>query len=212
MVCQREVGRDTKSFPMALREVLRQDPDVILVGEMRDLETMALAVTAAETGHLVFATIHTKSAAKNVDRIIDVFPADKQQQMRVQVSQTLRAVISQTLIPTVRSAGRAPAVEILIVNSAIENLIREQKTFQIKSVIQTSAKSGMRTMDMAIGELVARGVITLEEALLRAENKDDLRDAVMRFKGGDLAQVSVMPQRDIIDKNATVGTILSRNQ
>ncbi len=207
MICQREVGRDTKSFPMALREVLRQDPDVILVGEMRDLETISLALTAAETGHLVIATLHTKSAAKNVDRIIDVFPADKQQQVRVQVSQTLRAVVSQTLIPTVRAAGRVPAVEIMIVNSAIENLIREAKTFQIKNVIQTNARAGMRTMDMALGELVAKGMVTMEEAIHRSDNIDDVRDAVSRFKSGDSVHDSKPPLRDSKDKDMIVTTI-----
>lgn len=185
MICQREVGRDTKAFPSALRETLRQDPDVILVGEMRDLETIALALTAAETGHLVFATLHTSSAAKNIDRIIDVFPPQQQQQIRLQMSQSLKAVLSQTLVPKANGRGRIPAVEIMLLNSAIQNLIREQKTFQIKSVIQTSLKQGMRTMDAALGELVAKNTISLDEASLRCENLEEVIEAISKFKRGE---------------------------
>ncbi|MEP0813593.1 MAG: type IV pilus twitching motility protein PilT [bacterium] len=188
MICQREVGKDTKQFSTALRETLRQDPDVILVGEMRDLETIALALTAAETGHLVFATLHTQSAAKNIDRIIDVFPPEQQQQIRLQVSQTLRAVFSQTLVPRSSGAGRVPAVEIMLVNHAIANLVREQKTFQIKTVIQTSTRQGMRTMDQALGELVARSEITLDEAGSRCENLEEVMEAIAKFKRGEMSQ------------------------
>jgi twitching motility protein PilT len=212
MICQREVGQDTKTFPNALKEVLRQDPDVILVGEMRDLDTIAMALTAAETGHLVFATLHTQSAAKNVDRIIDVFPPEKQQQIRLQVSQSLRAVLSQRLIPMVKGPGRVPAVEIMLVNSAIENLIREQKTYQIHSVIQTCARAGMRTMNMALGELVARNIVSMDEAAQRADSKDELKDAVMRFRGVDSSASSSVPIRDGRGSNATNSSNVRRRK
>lgn len=182
MIIQREVGRDTKQFSTALRETLRQDPDVILIGEMRDLETISLALTAAETGHLVFATLHTQNAAKNIDRIIDVFPPIQQQQIRVQVSQTLRAVISQALVPKIDGPGRVPAVEVLLVNSAVRNLIREQKTYQIRSVLQTNTRFGMQTLDYALGELVARGMIAIDEAFSRAESFEEVRESVSYFK------------------------------
>ncbi len=186
MICQREVGRDTKAFSTALRETLRQDPDVILVGEMRDLDTIALALTAAETGHLVFATLHTSSAAKNIERIIDVFPHLQQQQIRLQMSLSLRAVLSQTLIPKATGRGRVPAVEIMIVNNAIQNLIREQKTFQIKSVIQTNTRTGMRTMDYALGELVASGQVSLDEAAQRCDSFEEVMEAIAKYKRGEL--------------------------
>ena len=186
MICQREVGADTRAFPTALRETLRQDPDVILVGEMRDLETMALALTAAETGHLVLATLHTSSAAKNIDRIIDVYPPMQQQQIRLQVSQSLKAVLSQTLVPKANGRSRVPAVEIMLVNSAVQNLIREKKTYQVKSVIQTSTRQGMRTMDYALGELVAKNLISLDEAAIRCESFDEVMEAIAKYRRGEL--------------------------
>ena len=184
-IVQRERGRDTREVSSALRETLRQDPDVILVGEMRDLETISLALTAAETGHLVFATLHTQNAAKNIDRIIDVFQPAQQQQIRLQVSQTLRAVLSQTLVPRLDGSGRVPAVEIMVVNNAISNLIREQKVFQIKNVIQTSTKNGMRTLDQALGELVAKNFISLDEASTRCEVIEEVMEAISKIRRGE---------------------------
>ena len=160
MVNQREVGADTKSFNRALKSVLRQDPDVILVGEMRDTETMATALTAAETGHLVFATLHTQDAPQTIDRIIDVFPPHQQEQIRVQLSTTLMGVCTQQLLPTRDGRGRVVACELLIPTPAVRNLIREGKTHQIYSVMQTGTQYGMQTMDAALADLVRRGVIT----------------------------------------------------
>lgn len=168
IVNQREIGFDTKSFSNGLRAALRQDPDVVLVGEMRDLETIATAVTAAETGHLVLATLHTSSAAQTIDRIIDVFPPHQQQQIRIQLAGTLQGVISQQLIPKADEMGRVASIEIMVANSALRNLIREQKTHQIYSVMQTGSRVGMQTMDNSLRDLYSRGVITLEEAQKRA--------------------------------------------
>ena len=165
IVDQREVGGDTKSFANALKYVLRQDPDVILIGEMRDLETIRAALTAAETGHLVFATLHTNDAIQSVDRMIDVFPAAQQQQIRFQLSLTLLAIISQRLLPLKTAEGRILACEILRNNTAIANLIRENKTHQIYSVVETSGKSGMVTMDKSVKELYNKGLITYEDAI-----------------------------------------------
>ncbi|MGH9197090.1 MAG: type IV pilus twitching motility protein PilT [Acidimicrobiia bacterium] len=173
-VHQREVGADTKSFAQALKHVLRQDPDVILVGEMRDLETIQMALTAAETGHLVFATLHTNSAPSSVDRIIDVFPPHQQQQIRVQLAASLQGVVTQTLIPTVDGQGRAVATEILVVNPAVQNLIREGKTHQIFSMMQAGATLGMQTMDKALAELVRSGRIRREDAEEKAQDKANL--------------------------------------
>ena len=164
LVNQREVGEHTHSFKNALRSALREDPDVILVGEMRDLETISLALTAAETGHLVFATLHTNSAPKTIDRIVDVFPADQQAQTRTMLSETLYAVLSQTLLKRSDGPGRIPALEIMICTSAIKNLIRESKTAQIVSTLQTSQSYGMQTMEMAIKHLLERRLIRPEEA------------------------------------------------
>jgi len=164
LINQREVGEHTHSFKNALRSALREDPDVILVGEMRDLETISLALTAAETGHLVFATLHTNSAPKTIDRIVDVFPADQQAQTRTMLSETLYAVLSQTLLKRADSPGRIPAIEIMICTSAIKNLIRESKTAQIVSTLQTSQSYGMQTMEMAIKHLLERRLIRPEEA------------------------------------------------
>lgn len=172
LINQREVGRDTQSFSNALRSALREDPDIILVGEMRDLETIRLAMTAAETGHLVFGTLHTSSAAKTIDRIIDVFPADEKEMMRAMLSESLRAVISQTLCKTKDGAGRVAAHEIMIGTPAIRNLIREAKVAQMYSTIQTSQGVGMQTLDQNLMELVKRNVITNAEARTKAVSKE----------------------------------------
>jgi len=171
LISQREVHRDTKSFANALRSALREDPDIILVGEMRDLETIRLALTAAETGHLVFGTLHTSSAAKTVDRIIDVFPGDEKQLVRSMLSESLRAVIAQTLMKKI-GGGRTAAWEIMIGTSAIKNLIREDKVAQMYSVIQTSKSRGMQTLDQHLKELVQRGMVDYEQARQRAADKD----------------------------------------
>ena len=171
LVHQREVGRDTASFDAALRAALREDPDVILVGEMRDPETIALALTAAETGHLVFATLHAGSAAKSIDRIVDAFPAGEKAGVRTALSESLHAVISQTLVPRI-DGGRAAAREVLVATPAIRNLIREDKAAQIYSAIQTGAAEGMRTLDQSLLELVRAGVVTPEAARTGAKMPD----------------------------------------
>ncbi|MFO0774500.1 MAG: type IV pilus twitching motility protein PilT [Nitrospiraceae bacterium] len=169
LVNQRELGVQTKSFSNALRSALREDPDIILVGEMRDLETIQLALTAAETGHLVFGTLHTSSAPKTVDRIIDAFPPNQQAQVRTQLSEALEAIMTQTLVKK-KNGGRVAAVEILVATTAIRNLIREQKLHQIPGLMQASQKEGMQTMDMALLDLVTRGLITKGEAQSRSMN------------------------------------------
>jgi twitching motility protein PilT len=174
IVNQREVGEDTHSFAEALKHVLRQDPDVILVGEMRDLETISTAITAAETGHLVFATLHTQDAAQTIDRVIDVFPAHQQGQIRSQLATTLRGVVAQQLLPHASGTGRAVATEVLVVTPAIRNLIREGKTFQIPSALQSGARFGMQTMDQSLAQLVREGVITQEVAFERCHHQEDL--------------------------------------
>ena len=171
MVNQREIGIDSNNYASALRAALREDPDVILVGEMRDLETISTAITAAETGHLVLSTLHTIGAASTIDRIIDVFPPHQQQQIRVQLSMVLEAVVSQQLIPTVDRHRRVAAFEVMLMTTAIKNLIRENKTFQIDSMIQTSKKVGMITMDDAIMDLVIKGEISNEAALSFAQDR-----------------------------------------
>ena len=170
---QREVGPHTLSFANALRSALRQDPDVILVGEMRDLETIRLAMTAAETGHLVFGTLHTSSAAKTIDRIIDVFPAEEKEMIRAMLSESLRAVISQTLLKTKDGNSRVAAHEIMVGTPAIRNLIREGKVAQMYSAIQTGAQLGMQTLDQNLQDLVKRNVVSKEEARNKASNKDN---------------------------------------
>ncbi len=169
LVNQRELGPHTQSFSNALRSALREDPDIILVGEMRDLETIQLALTAAETGHIVFGTLHTSSAPKTVDRIIDVFPPAQQAQIRAQFAESVEAVITQTLLKK-KSGGRVPALEIMIGTTAVRNLIREGKIHQIPGTMQVSQKDGMQTMDMALINLVSRGIVTKEEALSRSMN------------------------------------------
>jgi twitching motility protein PilT len=173
LINQREVHRDTLSFNNALRSALREDPDVILVGEMRDLETIRLALTAAETGHLVFGTLHTSSAAKTIDRIVDVFPAAEKDMVRSMLSESLRAVISQTLLKTKDGKGRVAAHEIMIGTPAIRNLIRENKIAQMYSAIQTGQNVGMQTLDQCLTEMVRRNLISSAEARIRAQNKDN---------------------------------------
>jgi len=171
LVNQREVGFHTKSFTAALRSALREDPDVILVGEMRDLETISMALTAAETGHVVFATLHTNSAPQTIDRIVDVFPPHQQSQIRTQLSDALQGVVSQTLIPTIDGHGRVCAVEIMVASSAIRNLIREGKTHQMPSIIQTSARDGMQSMDQTLRNLVMQRKISPDDAFRFAIDK-----------------------------------------
>ncbi len=171
IVNQREIGPNTKSFANALRSALREDPDIILVGEMRDYETISLAVTAAETGHLVFATLHTPSAAQSVDRIVDVFPSHQQSQIRTQLADALQGIIAQQLIPTIDGQGRAVALEIMINTSAVANLIRDNKTYQILSTMQTSKQVGMQTMDQSLMDLVKQRKISPTEAYRRAFDK-----------------------------------------
>jgi twitching motility protein PilT len=166
LVNQREVGTQTHSFSAALKSALREDPDVILVGELRDLETISLALTAAETGHLVFATVHTSSAPKTIDRLVDVFPPAQQAQVRAMVSESLLGVVTQMLLHKV-GGGRVAALEILVGTAAVRNLIRESKTHQIPSAMQVGAKVGMQTMDAAVAQLLSRGVVTLDEVRTR---------------------------------------------
>jgi twitching motility protein PilT len=178
VINQRELGGDTKSFANALRASLREDPDVLLVGEMRDMETISLAITAAETGHLVFATLHTNNAAESVDRIIDVFPPGQQEQIRVQLSNNLQSIISQQLLPRAGAPGRIPANEIMLASPAIRNLIREAKTHQIPSMIQTSGNLGMITLDQNLRDLDLKGYVTLEEIFSRCQNPDELKKMI----------------------------------
>lgn len=174
IIRQRELGSDTLSFAEALKHVLRQDPDVILVGEMRDLETISLAVTAAETGHLVFATLHTTSASSTVDRVIDVFPGHQQQQIRMQLSTTLEGVISQTLVPKKEGKGRVCAMEILIGVPGVRNIIREGKTHQLVNMLQSGSQQGMQSLNSALQKLCKDGVITKEAAVSKSSQPDEL--------------------------------------
>ena len=175
IVNQREIGADALDFGVALKAALREDPDVILVGEMRDLETISTALTAAETGHLVFATLHTQSTAQTVDRIIDVFPAEQQHQVRMQLSIALQGIVTQQLLPTADGSARTVACEVLVPNPAIRNLIREGKTHQIYSTLQTSGSIGMQTMDSHLAQLVRRGKITRSLAEQRASVPEELK-------------------------------------
>ena len=170
-VTQREVHTHTKSFANALRGALREDPDVIMVGEMRDLETISLAITASETGHLVLGTLHTSNVARTLDRLLDVFPTDQRDQIRIMVSESLRGIVSQQLIPRADGSGRALAIEILTNTPAVGNVIREAKTFMLPGIIQTGKKLGMKLMDDSLQELFLAGTITAEEAVYRAEDK-----------------------------------------
>jgi twitching motility protein PilT len=183
LVNQREVGADTRSFAQALKHVLRQDPDVILVGEMRDLETISTALTAAETGHLVFATLHTQDAPQTIDRIIDAFPSHQQQQVRVQLSTTLQGTITQQLVQTWDGKGRVVAAEVLVATPAVRNLIREAKVHQIYSAMQAGARFGMRTMDQALAWLVSNGRVSMDLALQRCHDVQELARLVSGQNG-----------------------------
>jgi twitching motility protein PilT len=174
IVNQREIGQDATGFAEALRAALRQDPDVILVGEMRDLETIATALTAAETGHLVFGTLHTQSAPSTIDRIIDVFPAEQQEQIRIQIASSLQGVITQALLPTADGMGRVPALEVLLPDDAVRNLVRQGKVEQIYSVMQTNTSRGMQTMEQSLADLIQRGVVTFEVGLTRSSRPQQL--------------------------------------
>jgi len=173
MINQRELGKDTLAYPAALRAVLREDPDVVLIGEMRDMETIEATLTVAETGHLVFSTLHTNSAAQTIDRIIDVFPPDQQEQVRVQLAGALQGVVSQQLVPTADGLDRVCAIELMIATPGIRNLIREGKSFHIQSAIETGRELGMITMDAALADLVIAGKVTVEEAELKCLDRDN---------------------------------------
>lgn len=181
VVSQREVGQDTHTFSMALRHVLRQDPDVILIGEMRDLETTSIAITAAETGHFVLATLHTNSAPATVDRVIDIFPPHQQQQIRMQLSVTLEGILCQTLIPKAKGSGRVMAMEIMPVTPAIRNIIREGKTHQIPNAIQAGGQMGMVSLDMSLRNLYLQGLITYEDALSKASSPDEFNRLIRKM-------------------------------
>jgi twitching motility protein PilT len=186
IVNQREIGTDASSFGSALRAALRQDPDVILLGEMRDLETISTALTAAETGHLVFGTLHTQSAPSTIDRIIDVFPAAQQEQVRTQIAGALQGVVTQTLLPTLDGHGRLAALEILLPDDAIRNLIRQGKVPQIYSYMQTGSRTGMQTMEQSLADLVMRRVVAPDEAISRSSRRDELVSLLQRL-GAPLA-------------------------
>lgn len=179
IIAQRDLGDDFKSFPVALRYTLRHDPDVILVGEMRDLDTIATAITAAETGHLVLSTVHTVSAPQTIDRLVDIFPASQQEQIRFQLSRVLEGVLSQRLLPRAVGSGRVAAFEIMLGTDAIRNLIREGRTDQIPTYLQTGRQHGMQTMDQALEDLVRSGTVALDEALTRSSDPDELRKLVV---------------------------------
>jgi len=181
LIAQRDLGDDTASFAIAMRHALRQNADVILVGEMRDADTTAAAITAAETGHLVLATAHTQGAANVIDRLISEFPADQQEQARTRFALVLEAVLSQVLVPRIDGHGRVVATEIMLANYGIKNLIRERKVHQIPSVIETSSQEGMQTLDQSLVQLVSKGLASLDEALLRAQRPDDMRKALVAY-------------------------------
>jgi twitching motility protein PilT len=199
VVNQREVGHDTHSFNNALKHVLRQDPDVILIGELRDLETISVALTAAETGHLVFATLHTQDAAQTVDRVIDVFPPHQQGQVRAQLAATLQGVVCQTLVKKIGGGGRAVATEVLIMTPAISNLIREGKTYQIHSSMQAGREQGMHTMDQHLADLVNAGQISHQAAYDKAHDIEDLKQLIQRVGAGDGSSVDRGAQQSSID-------------
>ena len=186
IVNQREIGNDVETFGLGLKAALRQDPDVILVGEMRDLDTISTAITAAETGHLVFATLHTQDTAQTIDRIIDVFPPFQQQQVRVQLSVALQGIVTQQLLPTADGSGRVVCSEVLMLTPAVRNLIREGKTHQIYSVLQTSGGKGMQSMDAALAQLVRQGKISRDLAEQRSSTPEELR-RLMGVGGGQMA-------------------------
>ncbi|HZR95769.1 MAG TPA: type IV pilus twitching motility protein PilT, partial [Gaiellaceae bacterium] len=180
IVNQREIGPDAPSFGAALKAALRQDPDVILVGEMRDLETISTALTAAETGHLVFGTLHTQSAPSTIDRIIDVFPPEQQEQVRIMIAGSLQAVVTQTLLPTSDGNGRVAALEILLPDDAVRNLIRQAKIEQVYSIMQTNTARGMQTMEQALADLALRRIVNVDEALSRSSRPDQLVGILQR--------------------------------
>jgi twitching motility protein PilT len=179
IINQREIGHHSLSFSNALRAALREDPDVIMVGEMRDVETIQLALTAAETGHLVFSTLHTASAGRSLDRIVDVFPADQQEQIRVQLAEAIEGVLAQTLVPTVDEKGRVVAMEVMFASGAIRNLIRENKAYQIPNTIQLSNNEGMQTLDQSLVLLLREGVISREEALSKAYDRKNFEQLAL---------------------------------
>jgi twitching motility protein PilT len=179
IINQREVGRDTKSFADGLRSIFREDANVILIGELRDLDTISTVMTAAETGHLVLATLHTNDTSQTIDRIVDVFPAHQQNQVRSQLASVLLGVVSQRLVPKV-GGGRVPAMEIMMNNHAVENLIRENKSYQIDSVIETSMREGMVSLDKSLADLIQRGLITMDDAVLYSKNKEYLQMLISR--------------------------------
>src|SRR5579862_9595938 len=183
VVNQREIGTDATSFASALRAALRQDPDVILLGEMRDLETISTALTAAETGHLVFGTLHTQSAAGTIDRMIDVFPAEQQEQIRAQIAGSLQGVVTQALLPTTDGQSRIAAIEILVPDDAIRNLIRQAKVEQIYTYMQTGSRNGMQTMEQSLAELVQRHLITTQQAVSRSSRQNELEGLLERVGG-----------------------------
>jgi twitching motility protein PilT len=189
LINQREVGSDTHSFSQALKHVLRQDPDVILIGELRDLETISVALTAAETGHLVFATLHTQDAAQTIDRVIDVFPPHQQDQVRAQLAATLQGVVCQTLVKVASGKGRVVATEVMVITPAIANLIREGKTYQIPTALQAGRELGMFTMDQHLAELVDKGKITHAAAMEKAHDLEGLKRLIHRADpgGGSIA-------------------------
>jgi len=174
IIAQRDVGDDAKSFSAASVRALRHDPDVIVIGEMRDLDTISTAIMAAETGHLVLATLHTTDAAQTVDRVVDVFPHGQQHQIRLQMSQVIEAIISQALLPRI-GGGRIAAFEIMLASSAIRNLIRQEKTHELPSIMQMSSKEGMQTLDQALADLVRRNMVTIEEATKRSSDPGRLK-------------------------------------
>jgi twitching motility protein PilT len=193
IVNQREIGPDALSFGEALKAALRQDPDVILVGEMRDLETISTALTAAETGHLVFATLHTQSAPSTIDRIVDVFPPAQQEQVRIMIATSLQAVVTQALLPTADGLGRVAALEILLPDDAVRNLIRQAKVEQVYSVMQTNTARGMQTMEQSLADLALRGVVTVSEALARSSRPDQLV-GILERAGFDVTTALAMTQ------------------
>ncbi|HEY41479.1 MAG TPA: type IV pilus twitching motility protein PilT [Dehalococcoidia bacterium] len=175
IIVQRDLGDDTKAFNIALVKALRHDPDVVVIGEMRDLDTIATALTAAETGHLVLGTLHTSDAAQTIDRIIDVFPPSQQRQIRMQLAQVIEAVLSQTLLPRIEG-GRIAAIEVMIGTPAVRNLIRTEKAHELATVIQLGNKEGMQTLDQSLADLIRRGIVTQEEAMFRSSNPEQLRE------------------------------------
>ncbi|HEY2543756.1 MAG TPA: type IV pilus twitching motility protein PilT [Gaiellaceae bacterium] len=188
IVNQREIGPDAESFGLALKAALRQDPDVILVGEMRDMETISTALTAAETGHLVFATLHTQSAPSTIDRIIDVFPAEQQEQVRIMIANSLQGVVTQTLLPTADGQGRVAGLEILLPDDAVRNLIRQAKIEQVYSIMQTNTARGMQTMEQALADLTLRRVVKVEDAFEKT-NRRDILAGILERSGLDVRGV-----------------------